>query len=147
GVLQVAVAGPRTEVDPAADVAVPQEAMMLFVGKWFDDRGFDLAADFGVVPQRDAVFDRRMFVDAGVGADVNGSAQEAKRADRGVVIDNNWAIFSIGHQMLAKGHILGDKQAVANFAVARFDPVFKILAAARQMVLQYIVGIFEQRQP
>ncbi len=35
--------------------------MVLFVGKGFDDRGFDFSADFGGVPQRYAIFDGRVF--------------------------------------------------------------------------------------
>ena len=45
GILQITVARPRTQIDPAAQIAVTQKTMMLFVGVRFDDRGLDFATN------------------------------------------------------------------------------------------------------
>jgi len=45
GVFQIARHGIRTEVNPLADVAMAEKAVVLFVGIAVDDRLFDFAAD------------------------------------------------------------------------------------------------------
>ena len=50
-VLQVAIAGSRPKVDPTAQVAVPQESVVLLVRVGLNHRRFDLPADFDRVPQ------------------------------------------------------------------------------------------------
>ena len=49
GVLQIAIACPRSEIDPATEITMAEETMVLFVAIRLNDRRFHLATDLGRV--------------------------------------------------------------------------------------------------
>ena len=64
GILQIAVASASTQIDPTAEIAVTEEAVVLFIAVGFDNGCFHFATNFGCVGKRHCVFDRRMFQNA-----------------------------------------------------------------------------------
>ena len=96
GVFEIGVGGSCAPVDPASEVAVAEESVVLFVGIGFDDTGFDFASELDGVSDGDRVFDGRVFDDSRFRADIDRASEEAVGANPRVTIDNDWTLRGVG---------------------------------------------------
>ena len=87
-VAQVAVGGDRPQVDPLADVGVPEEALVVLVGEPLHDRGLDLAADPAIRSDRDGAADVGAE-ELGLGTDVAGPLDPGERLDPDIGADHD----------------------------------------------------------
>lgn len=127
GVFQVAVGRACPEVDPTAQVAVAEKAVVLLVGVGFNDRAFDFAADFCRVAHGDAVLDGRVFDDACTGAEMGGAVQVAVGADTDVFFEHDRAVDRFEDHVLAKLQSRLGIHAWLDFVVsAGSQPVFEV---------------------
>ena len=147
GVFQVAVRGAGPQIDPTAQVAVAEKAVVLFVGQRFDDRGLDFAADFAGVPESDEIFERRVFDHPAMGADVDRSAEIAEGPDSSVLFQHNRPVGGIGDAVLSQPGPGCGEQAVGNLAIiAVRDPIGEVLLQNLHVPADQFVGILEHRQ-
>ena len=147
GVLQIAVARAGSQVDPAAEIAVAQETVVLLVRVGLDDGRFDFAADFRGVADGHIVFDGRMFDDARVASQVGGTGQEGERSDAGMAFQHDRAGLRVGHDVLAESCVLGGKHAVRHFLVlARPQSIHQVVGECVLVELDELMGEVDQVQ-
>src|SRR5262249_43524132 len=97
-VAQVAVARAGAEVDPLADVAVSQKAVVILVAVALENAAFDLAADAARRPQRGAGTDLGP-VHLRVRPDVARPFQAAEGVDHGLAIDHDRSPRRVGQRV------------------------------------------------
>src|SRR5262249_6418556 len=114
-VAQVAVLRAGAEVDPLADVAVAEEAVVVLVDGPLQHAGLDLAAD-AAVRAEGGLRAHLGPQDVGVRADVAGAFQPAEGGDDRLVVDDHRAAPRVGHH-----HRIDVRRRVEQQLVGRAD--------------------------
>src|SRR5205823_3685876 len=92
-VAQIAGVTAGAEVDPLADVGMPQEALVRLVAVTVDDAALDLAADAAVRPETAAA--HAPGQDVREGPDVTGPFQPAEGLHDGAAVDQHLAVARV----------------------------------------------------
>lgn len=146
-ILEVAVAGTSSEIDPTAEIAVTEKAVMLLVRKRLDNRTFDFASNLGRVTDRNVILNRCMLVDSCPGTEVKRTTQETEGTNGGIVFDQNRSRLRIGHHKITDRNAAGNKHSIRDFTVSiAGEAEGKILVEDPLIKANHVVGKIKQIQ-
>ncbi len=76
------------------------------------------------------------------------SGEVAEGADRCQLVDHDRPAASVGDDVFAEAHVLGDEQAVPNFAIADLvaEAVIEVFGESLNVEADHVVRIFKHRQ-
>src|SRR5258707_11183852 len=134
-IAQIAIVGPGAQVDPFADVAMPQKAVVVLVGVALDDAGFDLSANAAVRAERGAGADLGPQ-DVRVRADVTRTFQPCKSGDHGLAIDQHRPRGRIDDD-----HWIKPCRGIEQQAIAWPDHGESCRPPAREMIIRELVKV------
>lgn len=117
GIFQITVAGPRAQIDPTAQNAVSEEAMVLFIGVGLDYGGFDFPADFRGVGNTGRRLDRGVLDHTSACSDVHRALQERVGRDTDAIFQYNRSVVCVRGHVLPNFHLFRREYPVGDLPV------------------------------